>query len=113
MTKIAFFDAKPYDKPGFEKYGPPAGIEFKYYESKLDADTAGLAEGCAGVVAFVNDSLNAPTLQRLYDMGNAWSRCAAPDSTTSILKRPAEKCMSYAYPHTLPMRWRSMPWQCS
>ena len=56
MTKIAFFDAKPYDKPGFEKYGPPAGIEFKYYESKLDADTAGLAEGCAGVVAFVNDS---------------------------------------------------------
>ena len=62
MTKIAFFDAKPYDKPGFEKYGPPAGIEFKYYESKLDADTAGLAEGCAGVVAFVNDSLNAPTL---------------------------------------------------
>ena len=95
MTKIAFFDAKPYDKPGFEKYGPPAGIEFKYYESKLDADTAGLAEGCAGVVAFVNDSLT------------------APDSTTSILKRPAEKCMSYAYPHTLPMRWRSMPWQCS
>ena len=69
MTKIAFFDTKPYDKPGFEKYGPPAGIEFKYYESKLDADTAGLAEGCAGVVAFVNDSLNTPTIHRLYDMG--------------------------------------------
>ena len=28
--KIAFFDAKPYDKPSFEKYGEPAGISFKY-----------------------------------------------------------------------------------
>lgn len=69
MQKFAFFDTKPYDKPGFEKYGPPAGIEFKYYESKLNEDTAGLADGCSGVVVFVNDTVDAPVIQRLYDMG--------------------------------------------
>ncbi len=69
MTKIAFFDTKPYDRPGFEKYGPPAGIEFKYYESKLNEDTVGLAAGCAGIVVFVNDTIDAPVIGRLYDMG--------------------------------------------
>ena len=69
MQKFAFFDTKPYDKPGFEKYGPPAGIEFKYYESKLNEDTAGLADGCSGVIVFVNDTVDAPVINRLYDMG--------------------------------------------
>ena len=69
MQKFAFFDTKPYDKPGFEKYGPPAGIEFKYYESKLNEDTAGLADGCSGVIVFVNDTIDAPVINRLYDMG--------------------------------------------
>jgi len=69
MTKIAFFDTKPYDKPGFDKYGPPAGIEFKYYDAKLDPDTVGLAEGCAGVVAFVNDTIDEAVIDRLYEMG--------------------------------------------
>ena len=27
--KIAFFDAKPYDKPSFEKYGDKYGISFR------------------------------------------------------------------------------------
>ncbi len=69
MQKFAFFDTKPYDKPGFEKYGPPAGIEFKYYESKLNEDTVGLADGCSGVIVFVNDTVDAPVINRLYDMG--------------------------------------------
>ena len=33
--KIAFFDAKPYDVPGFEKCGKEQGIEFKFFESLL------------------------------------------------------------------------------
>ena len=33
--KIAFFDAKPYDKPSFEKYGAMAGFDIKYFETKL------------------------------------------------------------------------------
>ena len=31
--KIAFFDAKPYDKPSFEKYGEEFGVEFKFFET--------------------------------------------------------------------------------
>lgn len=69
MEKFAFFDTKPYDKPGFEKYGPPAGIAFKYYESKLNEDTAGLAAGCTGVVAFVNDTINEPVIRALQAQG--------------------------------------------
>ena len=30
--KIAFFDAKPYDKQSFDKYGGEAGFKFKYFE---------------------------------------------------------------------------------
>ena len=46
--KIAFFDAKPYDKPSFEKYGQEKGIKFKYFETKLNEDTVELAKGFDG-----------------------------------------------------------------
>ena len=40
VRKIAFFDAKPYDKPGFETFGQAHNMKFKYYETRLNADTA-------------------------------------------------------------------------
>ena len=55
--KIAFFDAKPYDKPSFEAYAQRNGIEFKYFETKLNLDTARLAGGFDGVCVFVNDTV--------------------------------------------------------
>ena len=67
--KIAFFDAKPYDKPSFEKYGKEYGITFKYFETKLNEDTVDLAQGYDGVCAFVNDTVNAVVIDRLVDMG--------------------------------------------
>ena len=67
--KIAFFDTKPYDKPSFEKYGNENGIEFKFFETKLNEDTAELAQGYDGVCAFVNDTVNAAVIDRLHDMG--------------------------------------------
>lgn len=69
MMKIAFFDAKPYDKPSFEKYGEEHGIKFKYFETKLNEDTAELAHGFDGVCAFVNDTVNAQVIDCLYEMG--------------------------------------------
>ena len=42
--KIAFFDAKNYDSESFEKVEHD-GIEFKFFETKLGADTAELAKG--------------------------------------------------------------------
>ena len=67
--KIAFFDSKPYDKPSFEKYGAESGVEFKYFETKLNEDTVELAAGFDGVCVFVNDTVNAEVVDRLYEMG--------------------------------------------
>ena len=67
--KIAFFDAKNYDIPSFEKYGKEAGVTFKFYETKLNEDTAALARGCDGVCIFVNDEVTPPVIDRLLDEG--------------------------------------------
>ena len=67
--KVAFFDAKPYDIPGFDRYAEPAGIEIKYFESRLNADTAALAAGFDAVCVFVNDTVSAEVVQKLYELG--------------------------------------------
>ena len=67
--KIAFFDTKPYDKPSFEKFGSESGIKFKFFETKLNEDTVGLANGSDGVCVFVNDTVNAQVIDRLHAMG--------------------------------------------
>lgn len=67
--KIAFFDAKPYDRPSFDRYGEAAGIRFKYFETRLTADTVGLARGFDGVCVFVNDVIDAPVIDRLVEYG--------------------------------------------
>ncbi len=67
--KIAFFDTKPYDKPSFEGFGNAHGVEFKFFETKLNADTAELANGFDGVCAFVNDTVDATVIDKLNDFG--------------------------------------------
>ena len=67
--KIAFFDTKPYDKPSFEKYGKEHGISFKFFETKLNEDTAELASGYDGVCVFVNDTVNAAVIDKLCEFG--------------------------------------------
>ncbi len=67
--KIAFFDTKPYDKPSFEKYAKDTDVTFKYYETKLNEDTVGLASGFDGVCVFVNDVVDASVIDRLCELG--------------------------------------------
>ena len=67
--KLAFFDTKPYDIPGFDRYAVPAGIEIKYYESNLNADTVSLAAGFDAVCVFVNDNISAEVVEKLHQMG--------------------------------------------
>ena len=69
MIKVAFFDAKAYDKPSFEQYGSLHNIRFKYLETKLNEDTVDLAKGCSAVCVFVNDTVNAAVINQLYDYG--------------------------------------------
>lgn len=68
MHKIAFFDAKEYDKPSFESCAEKYGFKFKYFETKLSEDTADLAKGCDGVCVFVNDELSAPVIDKLHEL---------------------------------------------
>lgn len=67
--RIAFFDAKPYDKPSFDSFGKKRGIEFKYFETKLNEDTAELANGFDGVCVFVNDTVNSAVIDKLISFG--------------------------------------------
>ena len=67
--KIAFFDTKPYDRPSFEQYGQQYGIQYKFFETKLNEDTADLAHGYDGVCVFVNDTIDALVIDRLVDNG--------------------------------------------
>ncbi|MCH5187501.1 MAG: 2-hydroxyacid dehydrogenase [Oscillospiraceae bacterium] len=76
--RIALFDAKPYDRPGFEKYGSEKGLSITFYETKLNEDTVGLARGFDGVCVFVNDTVNAAVIDKLHEYGVGFValRCA-------------------------------------
>ena len=76
--KVAFFDAKPYDKPGFDRYAQEAGIEIKYFETHLNEATVSLAAGYDCVCVFVNDTVNAAVAEKLYQGGTRMIalRCA-------------------------------------
>ena len=67
--KIAFFDAKSYDKPSFDAFAEAADIKIKYFETKLCEDTVDLAAGFDGVSVFVNDTVNAAVIDRLSELG--------------------------------------------
>ena len=68
MKSIAVYDTKEYD----EKWLSFAGKDhynFKFFEHRLDPDTAKLAEGCEGAIAFVNDDIGKQTIDQLYNAG--------------------------------------------
>ena len=69
MIKVAFYDAKAYDRPSFEYYGGLNDIQFRFLETKLNEDTTELAKGCDAVCVFVNDTVNAEVIDKLYEYG--------------------------------------------
>ena len=69
MLNFAFFDAKPYDRPSFEKCGAEAGIRFRFFDTRLTPDTVDLARGQDGVCVFVNDTVNAEVIDKLCENG--------------------------------------------
>ena len=69
MIRIAFFDTKEYDKEPFEKVAAARDVEVKYLETKLSEHTAELARGCDAVCVFVNDTVNAAVIDKLYECG--------------------------------------------
>lgn len=69
MTKIAFFDTKPYDKVWFDQLSGEHAVEITYFESKLNERTAALAKGYEVVCAFVNDTITEAVIDELYAGG--------------------------------------------
>lgn len=67
--KLAFFDAKPYDKEGFDRCAEGTELEIKYFETRLNEDTVSLAAGFDAVCVFVNDTVNKRVVDKLYEMG--------------------------------------------
>ena len=67
--KIALFDAKPYDMPGFDHFSAGTDLQIKYFETKLNEDTVSLAAGFDGVCVFVNDTVNETVVNRLHELG--------------------------------------------
>ena len=69
MIKVAFFDTKEYDRKLFDEYNKNYGYEITYLESKLNSETAPLAEGFDAVCIFVNDVVDEKTIQILKKCG--------------------------------------------
>lgn len=69
MLKLALFDAKPYDRPAFERYAREWDMDVKFFETRLGEDTVSLARGFDVVIPFVNDVVSAPVIDTLHRMG--------------------------------------------
>ena len=66
--RVAVFSTKPYDEAFLGAANEDPGHDLRFHEARLTPDTARLAEGCAGVCAFVNDDLSAEVLDRLGEL---------------------------------------------
>ncbi len=99
MIKIAFFDTKEYDKKLFDEYNKKYGYNITYFESKLNSETAPLAQGFDVVCIFVNDMVDEETINILKKCGVKLIalRCAGynnvdikhMDSSIKVVRVPA------------------------
>ena len=67
--RMAFFDAKDYDKESFVKANVNDEFDITYYDARLSTDTCKLAEGCDVVCVFVNDDINPEVIDKLQANG--------------------------------------------
>ena len=67
--KIAFFDAKDYDRQSFEQQNADGRFDIRFYDTLLTPDTASLAEGCQAVCVFVNDNIGPEVIDEMVKRG--------------------------------------------
>lgn len=83
--KVAFYDAKGYDKKSFEaemvRLGFQDQFEMMYLEPRLSVKTAMFAQNCDAVCCFVNDDLSADVIAELdaLEIKLILMRCAGFD----------------------------------
>jgi D-lactate dehydrogenase len=67
--KIAVFSTKPHDREYLDKFNSNDRHELTYFEAPLNADTTNLALGFEAVCIFVNDKIDAVTIDKLFKIG--------------------------------------------
>lgn len=68
-TKIAFFDAKSYDKETFAKVNQEFGFEIQYYKERLSMNTVSLTQGADAVCIFVNAECDKRVIEKMAGYG--------------------------------------------
>ncbi|HTL71595.1 MAG TPA: 2-hydroxyacid dehydrogenase [Candidatus Eisenbacteria bacterium] len=67
--RVAFYDAKAYDREYFGRTGGAEGIQWEFHDFTLNARTAALSAGERGVCVFVNDRVDRGCLEGLARAG--------------------------------------------
>ena len=67
--KIALYDAKEYDVESFKASELAKDFELRFFETRLNRDTAELAAGCDAVCVFVNDTVDEEVIDKLNVLG--------------------------------------------
>ena len=82
MIKTVVFDTKPYDREQLQQSSAGSGIEWRFMECRLSADTASAAQGAQAVCTFVNDRVDRECLEALKKLGvrHVALRCAGFNS---------------------------------
>ncbi len=68
-TKIAFFDAKSYDRETFGKVNSEYGFEIQYYKERLSLNTVSLTRDADIVCIFVNAECDERVIERMKQNG--------------------------------------------
>jgi len=63
------FDTKPYDREPLQRAGNGSGIEWRFVDYRLSAETAAFANGAQAVCIFVNDCADRAVLEALVKIG--------------------------------------------
>lgn len=67
--QFALFSSRAYDRESFDAIAPQYDLKPFYFEHHLGPNTAASAKGFTAVCAFVQDNLNAQTLETLHGVG--------------------------------------------
>jgi D-lactate dehydrogenase len=80
MTKIqtVVFDTKSYDRESLQRSASDSGIEWRFMDWRLSAETAAAAQGARAICIFVNDRADRACLELLASLGvqHVALRCA-------------------------------------
>ncbi len=103
--KIAFFDAKTYDRESFDNEAAGLDLEIHYYKDRLSLRTAQLAQGKDAVCIFVNDECDRQVIDLLAEYGIRLIalRCAGfnnVDMTAARGRIPVVRVPAYS-PHAV------------